>query len=358
MRWGLGSLVFVLCLLLAGPVFASDVDSEVQGNPSCAQINNHFVRELDLPGTDLTFPYHVNLNCPDSRTKNLIVVLHGTSRTGSGYFDVVHSMDSNDDGTTLIVAPQFLFCADDHSPCDDGVGNPNHPKRIFWDDNDKWKMGGNWAKKLKRAGHGKTRSSFKVVDLLLKSILKHYPNIRQITMVGHSAGGQFVQRYAAASPLENHFFEAGREMRFVVGNPSSYLYLHPFRRIGGQWKLPAPWTCPSYNQYRYGLEILNPAGLGYIMNTGPWNMIHWYPGRRVTYLLGKNDNRQNGNMDDSCAARLQGDNRLERGKIFYRYMNEFFPGHDHDLAVVPGVGHSAGKLFASDAGRAAIFWWE
>lgn len=348
----------MLCLLLAEPVFAGEVDSEVQGSPSCEQKNSHFVRELDLPGTDLTFPYHVNLNCPDSKTKNLIVVLHGTSRAGRGYFDVIRSVDSIDTGSTLIVAPQFLLCADDESPCDEGVGDPNRPKRVFWDVNDRWKMGGNWAKKLKRDGHGKTRSAFRVVDLLLKSILRQYPNIRQITMVGHSAGGQFVQRYAAASPFENQLFAQGREMHFVVGNPSSYLYLHPFRRWQNKWILPPIWECSDYNHYRYGLEIWNPAGLRYIVHTGPWNMVHWYPGRRVTYLLGKNDNHQNGNMDASCAARLQGKNRLERGKNFYHYMNDFFPGHDHDLVVVPDVGHSAGNLFASDAGRAAIFWWE
>lgn len=325
---------------------------------SCVEKNSRQILELDLPKTDLTFPYHVNRNCPSDEVTNLIVVVHGTSRTGKGYFNNVRALLGEGDLSTVIVAPQFLLCANDASPCDSGVGNPDHPKRVYWDHNDKWKTGGKWARKLNRTGHGKTRSSFKVMDHLIRSMQKKYPNIKNITVAGHSAGGQFVQRYAASSPYENILFDEGREVRFVVANPSSYLYFHPFRRIRKKWLLPFFPTCPNFNHYRFGIEFLNPAEEGYLIRTGPHNMTSWYPERRVTYLLGEKDNRQNGNMDASCGAMLQGKHRLARGKIYHRYMNDFFERHNHDLVIVPDARHSSKEMFQSNEGRRVMLWWE
>ena len=49
-----------------------------------------------------------------------------------------------------------------------------------------------------------------------------FPNLKTVVVVGHSAGGQFVNRYAAGgagcpNPLV--------EVRYVIMNPSSYLYV-------------------------------------------------------------------------------------------------------------------------------------
>lgn len=358
MSWGKSFFVFVMSLFTT--LFCLSARAQVPDHFSlpCVEKFEHQLHELDLPGTDLNFPLHVNLNCPSEAVTHLIVVLHGTSRTGKGYFKIVRDLLPADDTTTLVVAPQFLLCTKNRSSCDEGVGDPDHPKRIFWGKNDKWKGGGKWALELKLAGYGKTRSSFWVMDRLLKTMIKKYPNIQDITLVGHSAGGQFLQRYAATSALENDLYEEGRETHFVVANSSSYLYFHPFRRHNDKWRLPFLLACPNYNHYRYGLEIFDPVGFSYLVHTGPQNMRDWYPHRRVTYLLGKKDDHQNGNMDNSCAARLQGKNRLERGKIYYRYMNDFFAGHEHDLALVPDVGHDAKKMFSSPQGQQAILWWE
>ncbi len=37
------------------------------------------------------------------------------------------------------------------------------------------------------------------------------------------------------------------------------------------------------------------------------------------------------------------------------FMDTFFPGHTHDLSVVPGVGHSGRQMFMSTQGLAALF---
>jgi len=46
-------------------------------------------------------------------------------------------------------------------------------------------------------------------------------NLRSIVLAGHSGEGQFMQRYAAVNQMEQ---KLGVSIRYVVANPSSYLY--------------------------------------------------------------------------------------------------------------------------------------
>ena len=73
---------------------------------------------------------------------------------------------------------------------------------------------------------GTAVSSFEVMDHLLSMVTDRarFPNLRVITLIGHSAGGQYVQRYAAGTQAPASFAE--HRFVFVVANPSSYLYLN------------------------------------------------------------------------------------------------------------------------------------
>ena len=103
-------------------------------------------------------------------------------------------------------------------------------------------------------------SSFAVLDALLETLSdrKHWPALDLVVLAGHSAGGQFVQRYAVAS-APTVLSHQGIHTRFVVANPSSYLYFDarrptehgfvtfPVRRgapasitINMAWTLPIP----------------------------------------------------------------------------------------------------------------------
>src|SRR5262249_51528255 len=53
-----------------------------------------------------------------------------------------------------------------------------------------------------------------------------FPNLKLIVVTGHSAGGQFTHRYAAATHVEK---QIRIPMRYVVANPSTYLYLDETR---------------------------------------------------------------------------------------------------------------------------------
>ena len=58
------------------------------------------------------------------------------------------------------------------------------------------------------------------MDSLISHLLSNFSNLQDIVLVGNSAGGQFVNRYAAGSDQEG-----GGMIRYVVSAPSSYLYL-------------------------------------------------------------------------------------------------------------------------------------
>jgi hypothetical protein len=81
-------------------------------------------------------------------------------------------------------------------------------------------------------------------------------------IAGHSAGGQLVNRYAAGSDAED--FHSGFEFRYVVANPSSYLYLDAQRPVPGfldLFSVPTPSeqsVCPGFDEYKHGLQELNP----------------------------------------------------------------------------------------------------
>jgi hypothetical protein len=55
-----------------------------------------------------------------------------------------------------------------------------------------------------------------------------YPNMNKISILGHSAGGQMVQRYSLMSLLAAAYDVEEVDwidMQFIVANPSSYTYL-------------------------------------------------------------------------------------------------------------------------------------
>ena len=97
----------------------------------------------------------------------------------------------------------------------------------------------------------KRLSSFAVADRLLAELsdAKRFPNLRRIVLAGHSAGGQFVNRYVAVGRLgESGAGPARRlEYRFLVANPSSYLYLDGRRPVAGgdRFEVPAKKPPPA-----------------------------------------------------------------------------------------------------------------
>lgn len=258
-------------------------------------------------------------------------------------------------GSTVIVAPRILVCETDGSPCDAEV-NPEQSTYFYWSNNTGWKSGQLSASAPTNAGYGAQKSPFELLDALLLDLRDRYPNLKYVTVVGHSAGGQFVQRYAATSHSVLSLQSLGVDVHFVVANPSSYVYLEPLRWSEGGWQIPETPGC-AYDTYRYGLEGLDSTLNQYIAASGIDFIRAMYPMRKVVYLLGEDDTGFDNNLDDSCSANWQGANRRERGEIYFDFIQTHYPNHNHEIAIVPGVGHDHADMLTSPLGRMKILWW-
>jgi len=278
---------------------------------------------LTKGGQTLTIPVYSSLplNATDTRIRHAVIVVHGTNRNAVDYFDYASAAVSSD---VLVVAPRFETSSDSPSSAE-----------LHWT-NSGWKEGNEST-----GSRPWTISSFAVADELLRSMHATFPNLDTVVIAGHSGGGQFVQRYAATHSDGRH--------RFVVANPSSYMYLTSAR--------PASTSgCSWYNEYQYGLDDLDDVP--YVERLGASTLKSRYGASQVTYLLGANDdNPDDSDLDVTCGAQAQGSHRRERGEQFHDSLRNVYGSGiyaRHPLSIVSGVGHSAREMFASSAGRAAL----
>jgi pimeloyl-ACP methyl ester carboxylesterase len=263
-----------------------------------------------------------------------LVVVHGSGRdpvaTFTGMMAASAKVGVGDH--TLVVAPWFK-AREDHP----GEDEPS------WT-SDGWKQGDG---ALRPAG----LSSFAVLDEIVAMLADkaRFPNLNWITLVGHSAGGQFMQRYAAFGREPSQV--RGAAVNFVTANPSSFVYFGPQRPGSGGFSVPAAPRCPKYDDYKYGLANRT----GYVAALTGAQAFALYTSRRVTIINGGDDTVDNGDLDTNCAAMLEGPNRAVRGANYLSYIRQLAPRAPHDRIVVPGVGHDHYALFESPLVAPVLF---
>ena len=178
-------------------------------------------------------------------------------------------------------------------------------------------------------------------------------------LAGHSGGAQLVQRYAVLNNVDGPLRRDGLALRYVIANPSSYLYLTNERpRPDGKGYAPYErGICPTYNQYKYGTDKL-PA---YARGQEESRLFVRYAARDVTYLLGGADNNpEHRLLDKTCGAEAQGSTRLARGTAYLQY--EFLLASRGGKPVtlhragyeVRGVGHDGKNMFGSECGAQVL----
>ena len=143
------------------------------------------------------------------------------------------------------------------------------------------------------------------------------------------------------------------EYRFIIANPSSYLYVDERRPVPGTNRFEVPREKPeSYNAWRYGLEKRNAYANRLSLNEIATNVFE----RPAYYLIGTEDNKQDAALSKSAGSMLQGENRYDRWEKFRRYV-ELFPKWKDKVvfAEVPGAGHSGRQMYESPVTRKAIF---
>lgn len=266
------------------------------------------------------------------------IMVHGTNRNAEDYYrwTLAATLVADQLEQTAVVAPHFKVRTREDR------GDEVAPGEWYWT-NEAWKSGD-------AALNGKVYS-YDVMDRILELFndVARFPNLKEIVVAGHSAGGQYVQRYAAFNRAEPRLHVP---VRYVVANPSSYVYLNDQRPRGETFGRYADANnCTTYNQYRYGLDKLS----GYAALTAIDVIRAQFPRRNVAYIVSELDTRTDDpNLDKSCPANAQGANRRERGTNFANYMKAQF-GAQHTFAVAPGCGHAAVCVFAGPAGVKAVF---
>lgn len=218
---------------------------------------------------------------------------------------------------------------------------------LFWDR--RWRSGGMSLS----TGLNKdlpSLSSFAVIDRLIDDAIKLNPGINRIIILGHSAGGQFIARYAAVNSRHEFLKQQGISLRYVVANSSSYPYLDPTRfhfNSAGEMLVTSREVlvkCPGYNKYKYGLEEL----YGYAETLSPQIIRMRLLTRPVMFVLGKADTDRDWGLDKSCEADVQGKNRYERGLLYEHHLRSFVKGSpksQHIWLEIPEVGHEASEIF-------------
>jgi hypothetical protein len=312
-----------------------------------AQTSGHpAAQRIELGASGQRYPFVIYSNRPWSgdmrQVESAVFVFHGVARNGDAYYDAAHQLlaaSGPANGATLLIAPNFFSRADaQRFPV---AGLP------LWEGERGWNGGwdaANWSRPL---------SAFEPIDDLLAALLDHhrFPALQSIVVAGHSGGGQIVHRYAVLNRMDERVRAAGKSLRYVIANPSSYMYFSPERPApDGGFAAPDAATCPGYDIYRYGVSGLVRYAQG---ASGP-SLFGRYAGRDVVYLLGTADNDPNHRvLDRSCMARTQGAHRLERGRHYIRYeqrqAGNTVPLNRQAWEVI-GVGHDQARMFGSRCG--------
>ncbi|ELW9530903.1 hypothetical protein [Burkholderia cenocepacia] len=270
----------------------------------------------------------------------VFIVIHGTLRNADAYYasgrKVVEKAGAAGAGT-MVVAPQFLTRADARA-------FSLSASTLAWTQ-EGWKGG-------EPAREPGPVSSFAALDALLAHFADRglYPSLSTVVVIGHSAGAQLLQRYAVAGREGDALARAGIAVRYVVANPSSYLYFDDERPNADAL---AGGACPRATEWKYGLKSAPP----YVASQDVRDLETRYVARHVVYLLGQADTNPTTHfIDRSCAAMAQGPYRLARGLAYFDYLKK---RHPDDLAQqvveVPGVGHDGVGMFTSACGLAVLF---
>ena len=236
----------------------------------------------------------------------ILLVLHGLGANASGYRD--HAIPLADRLGFLVVAPLF-----------------DRKRFPTW----RYQTGG-LVRDQRSSGEFAVEPEARWTAQLLLDIISAVrvaegrPDL-PFSLIGHSAGGQALSRFAAFMPNE--------AKHIVIANPSTYLW-------------------PS-------LDVRFPYGYGGLPSKlANDDALRRYLAQPVTLLLGTADTKRDGNLNVRAGAELQGKNRFERGNNAFRAAQQLAKDRgwpfNWRLIEVPDTGHSARHMFGSPEARDAL----
>lgn len=341
----------------AAPAAPRSVAPCVSATPECTQ----WVTLKGGPARSMVYRTYA-LDVPNPSVTRALVMVHGTNRNADHYFDSARAAAflAGAIGDTVVVSPRI---ASADGSCRDTLA----PDEVSYAcGGDSWKSGGN-------AKSHPGISSFDFMDEIVRRLAdkKIFPNLTSVVIAGHSAGGQFANRYSMANKVHGTL---GVAMSYVVANPSSYAWPAATRPLPVDDAVPdaavkgwqtedvhtkftfGPFdaaTCANYNRWPAGFDNRTAVN-GYTAGISDDQLKKQLAERPVTYLLGQVDTLPLGGFDSSCPAMAQGATRRARGEAFAKFVNESL-GAKHRIAIVSECGHNDRCMYTTDAVFPFIF---
>lgn len=317
-----------------------------------------------------------------AKVETVVITIHGSSRNADDYLCCTNSAlpqkDQKAETSSIMVIAPWL-----RTPLDPPVQlvsqNVPNATALEWAESGPiahtWRYG---SDAINTHHHSANFSAYAVVDRLLQQLNDdrvRFPRLRRVVVAGHSAGGQYTQRWAllSNSPVLDVVVDKGNHgsssssrlrVRTVVANPRSFCFLDQRRFRHGTFTLPTQHEmdrCPDYDEWEWGLSRTksnntNPLMAPYkdqaILDAGGTDaMLQRYARRDVVYLAGELDVEESGN----CRANLQGLSRRQRSQHFMASLQHIFGRPVHHRLVVHGVHHDHCLMFQSPEGRQAFF---
>ena len=304
------------------------------------------------------------------KIEHAVIVIHGQGRNADGYFRHMLAAAFLADSlqNTIVISPRFA--SHNGKSCLDRLDS----QEVGWicSGADSWRSGGNQANVA-----APTLNSFDFMDAIISKLadVKVFPSLKSIVIAGHSAGGQYVNRYQFSNRMhEKVMADRKIQMSYVIGNPSSYTYpeaLRPTRAAlpthiaadsPGYMPVAKPDTetafvifndrknCTAFNHWPYGLE----NKVGFAKSMPDEQLKRQLSSRSATYLLGELDILPLYGFDDSCPAMAQGPTRLARGFAYAKFVSDSLKAN-HKAIMVPACGHDARCMFTSETALPVLF---
>ena len=324
----------------------------VTATAACAE----FVTLGGGPGRSMIYRTF-SLDARNESARRALIMVHGTNRNADHYFEtaIASAFLAGALDNTVVIAPHMI----------DQTDKPDTDE-IVWESS--WRTGG-------PARSNPALSSFDFVDEILRKLAKTavFPNMKAIVVAGHSAGGQFANRYEMGNKVHDTL---GVPVTYVVANPSSYAWPDAIRPLAQGDADPAAakegWNqrdqtpLPPHTGYTFGpfdaTKAPNfnrwPAGLenrtGYTTGTPDAQLKKQLVERPTTYLLGQVDTLPLGGFDSSANAMAQGPTRRSRGEAFFKYVTETL-GAKHAILIVPECGHNDRCMYTTNIVFPVVF---
>lgn len=305
-------------------------------------------------------------NPQNDKAKHAIIVVHGSDRDGYNYWQTIYNVtqreikarNRNVDPNTIVVAPEFYSAK---------LNSGQYTKKqLAWGDSNMWMPG-------EESVHppGSAVSSYDALTKLLHhfSDKRLYPQMRNITLTGHSGGGQVVNRYQAVAddvPTNVH-------VRFVTADPSTMVYFTRDRPVTNP-AIASKKKCPLYNKWRYSFDNFTDTSYA---GKSPKDYFRNFMSRDGVILIAYGDTVGDG--DQTCMAALTGGTaRRNRSLAYWKYINLLartgqnmtsFPGNfshlpnwhhlapefKQTLGVLRHADHNLQAVYYSRVGRSALF---